>query len=562
MVNHLNHLNLTKGKISKLYKKKKQTLKKKKNGKRGRQSGRSYRKKRHLNLANKTMKNMQHGGGMFDWFTGKKNTSEGENQPLNNQPSSTEKPSFLSQLRGRQKPAINDYETPVINPLLQPKDIQQSNEKQEKMNQVIQELREKLKRDNKLQDSPDYENDDDVSNIPFEEEPTDKSVMNPIHLNQESTEYGQENQDTNDSLMNPMHFKESKVKPQENPVPLPQEEHLTPSTEYGEVIPETPEENLTSGMEYKTAEENLIPRIEYNQVTPEEVPTVNEESKPNCEYLNKIEIPQSHCLEGKEYKKLALKLHPDKNLACSVEAGEKFKELENQKCSNEDEEEVPIPQEYNEVTPEEEVPEVVKEEIPVPQEEVPEVVKEEIPVPQEEEEEEIPVPQEENLTSSTEYGEIIPDTPEEKHPVPLSAAPAAAAPAAVAPAAVAPAAVAPDVAAPVSKKANEEETITPTESTDSSLTELTNTFDQEVSRMPSSISNSFQNIIDYVSNQIVGKLSGYSSGGSDELQNGFIANNLNNRNFGVGGQKSSALTFGKGKTRRNHKKAKKYTRRV
>jgi len=536
MVNHLNHLNLTKGKISKLYKKKKQTLKKKKNGKRGRQNGRSYRKKRHLNLANKTMKNMQHGGGMFDWFTGKRNTSKGENQPLNNQPSSTEKPSFLSSLMRTKTPATNEYQPPVINPLLQPKDIQQSNEKQEKMNQVIQELREKLKRDNKLQDSPHYENDDDddVSNIPFDEEPTNKSVMNPIHLNQESTEYGQENQDTNDSLMNPMHFKESKVKPQENQVPLPQEEHLTPSTEYGEVIPETPEENLTPGMEYKTAEENLIPRIEYNQVTPEEVPMVNEESKPNCEYLNKIEIPQSHCLDEKEYKKLALKLHPDKNLACSAEANKKFQELENQKCSNEDEEEVPVPQEYNEVTPEEEVPQVVKEEVP-------EVVKEEIPVPQEE-----------NLTSSTEYGEIIPDTPEEKHLVPLSAAPPD----------VAPAVDAPDVAAPVSKKANEEETITPTESTDSSLTELTNTFDQEVSRMPSAVSNSFQNIIDYVSNQIVGKLSGYSSGGSDELQNGFIANNLNNRNFGVGGQKSSALTFGKGKTRRNHKKAKKYTRRV
>jgi hypothetical protein len=382
-----------------------------------------------------------------------------------------------------------------MNPMLQSKDI---NEKQEKMNQVIQELREKLKRDNKLQDSPYYENDDDVSNIPFDEEPTDKSLMNPIHLNAAS------------------------------PAPVPEEEHLTPSTEYGEVIPETPEENL-------------IPRIEYNQVTPEEVPMVNEESKPNCEYLNKIEIPQSHCLEGKEYKKLALKLHPDKNLACSAEANEKFQELENRKCSNEDEEvtqeqqeEVPVPQEYNEVTPEE---------IPVPQEEVPEVVKEEIPVPQ-----------------------------EEKHPVPFSQENQAsiAAPVASPIAASIASPHAASITAPIPKNTIEEETKTPTETTDfslSSLTEPTNTFDQEeeeeeISRMPSSISNSFQNIIDYVSNQIVGKLSNILSGGSDELQNGFIANNLNNRNFGVGGQKSPALTFGKGKTRRNHKKAKKYTRRV
>ena len=550
MVNHLNHLNLTKGKISKLYKKKKQSLKKKKNGKHGKQSGRSYRKKRHLNLANKTMKNMQHGGGMFDWFTGKKNTSEGENQPLNNQPSSTEKPGFLSSLIGTKTPTTNYYETPVMNPILQSSDIQQSqsNEKHGKMNQVIQDLREKLKRDNKLQDSPHYENDDDVSNIPFDEEPTDKSLMNPIHLNQPTTEYGQE-----------------------NPVPLPQEkEHLTSNTEYGKIIPETQEENLTPSMEYKTAQENQVPRIEYNQVTPEEVPMVNEESKPNCEYLNKIEIPQSHCLEGKEYKKLALKLHPDKNLACSAEAKEKFQELENQKCSNEDEEEeVPVPQEYNEV--------------PVPPAE------EEVPVPQEYNEvtpEEIPVPQEENLTSSTEYGEIIPETPEEKHFVPPALTPSPAPSPALAPTvapspvptvapspapalahAIAPA-LSPTVAPAVSKKMIEENT-TPTESTVSSLTEPSNIFDQEeqeVSRMPSAVSNSFQNIIDYVSNQIVGKLSNILSGGSDELQNGFIANNLNNRNFGVGGQKSSTLTFGREtpphKTRRNHKKAKKYTRRV
>ena len=494
MVNHLNHLNLTKGKISKLYKKKKQTLKKKKNGKHGKRSGRSYRKKRHLNLANKTMKNMQHGGGeggFLDWFTGKKNTSEGESQPLNNQPSSTVKPGFLSSLMRTKTPATNEYQPPVMNPLLQPNDIQEANEKQEKMNQVIQELREKLKRDNKLQDSPDYENaDDEVSNLPFEEEPTDKSVMNPIH----STEYGQE-----------------------NPIPLTQEEKpLTSSTEYGEIIPETPEENLS-------------PRIEYNQVTPEEVPMVNEESKPSCEYLNKIEIPQSHCLDEKEYKKLALKLHPDKNLACSQEANKKFQELNNQKCSNqEEEEEVPVPQEYHEVTPEEVPVPQEEEEIPVPQEE------EEIPVPQKEEEVPVPRPEEEeNLNSSTEYGEIIPETPEEKHPVPLP------------------------VASPVSKDIIEEDTATPTESS------LTDTFDQEVSRMPSSISNSFQNIIDYLSNQIVGKLSGYSSGGSDELQNGFIANNLNNRSLGVGGQKSP-LRPPPCKTRRSKKKSKisKGTRKV
>ena len=301
---------------------------------------------------------------------------------------------------------------------------------------------------------------------------------------------------------------------EENPIPSTEyktaEENPIPSTEY-----KTAEENLTPSMEYKTAEENPIPRIEYNQVTPEEVPIL---SKPSCEYLNKIEIPQSHCLDEKEYKKLALKLHPDKNFACSQEANEKFKELNNQKCSNqEEEEEVPVPQEE-------------EEEIPVPQEEEEVTVPraEEVPVPQEDEEVPVP-PLEENLNSSTEYGEIIPETPD----LP--------------------------VAAPVSKDIIEEETATPTESTDSSLTD---TFDQEVSRMPSSISNSFQNIIDYLSNQIVGKLSRYSSGGSDELQNGFIANNLNNRNFGVGGQKSHVLTYGGKKTRRNYKKAKKYTRRV
>jgi hypothetical protein len=64
---------------------------------------------------------------------------------------------------------------------------------------------------------------------------------------------------------------------------------------------------------------------------------------------------------------------------------------------------------------------------------------------------------------------------------------------------------------------------------------------------------------------IVGKISnvlGYSSGSNEEkLQNGFIANNLNNRTIGVGGRKSP-LRPPLCRTRRSYKKAKKYTRRV
>ena len=535
MTHYLNHLNLTKGKISKLYKKKKQTLKKK-HGKRIKRGGRSYRKKKHLNLANKTVKkkNMQNGGGMFDWLTSPTNKQE-QKQPLNTNNPSSSSQGLFSRLYGNKSPVMNEYQPPVINPILQPSDIQQSNEKQEKMNQVIQELREKLKRENKLQDSQPEVMDDDVSNIPFDEEPTDQSLMNPIHLNAGP----------------------------EKVVPVP-------STEYGEekVVP-VPSENQM---------------IEYNQVTPEEnaeneTPQVNpEELKPsnNCDYLNEIEIPE--CMDKKTYKKLALKVHPDKNKMCINEANRKFNKLNDnfndENCKKNDnavpqqeEEVVPVPQQEKEeeVVPlpqqQEEVVPVPQEVFPVPQQQeevvpVPQQREEVVPVPQEEKEEEVvPVPQEEKEE------EVVP-LPQENR---ISQE------------------VAPEKV-PVPNNKVEEETKTPTESTDfslSGLTEPTNTFDQEdqeISKMPSSVSNSFQNIIDYVADQIVGKISnalGYSSGSNEEkLQNGFIANNLNNRIIGVGGRKSLRHPPPEGKgdglplrpplcrTRRSYKKAKKYTRRV
>ena len=79
--------------------------------------------------------------------------------------------------------------------------------------------------------------------------------------------------------------------------------------------------------------------------------------------------------------------------------------------------------------------------------------------------------------------------------------------------------------------------------------------------LPVPISNSFQTIIDYLSNEIVGKISnvlGLSSSNQEKLQNGFIANNLNNRTMGMDSQE----VYG-GKSRKNHnrKKSKKYTRR-
>jgi hypothetical protein len=80
---------------------------------------------------------------------------------------------------------------------------------------------------------------------------------------------------------------------------------------------------------------------------------------------------------------------------------------------------------------------------------------------------------------------------------------------------------------------------------------------EEESRMPVSVSNSFQTIIDYVSSNIASKLSsvlGYSNLGQDnagDLQNGYIANNINNRTIGSsqGGKKS----------RRHRRKPKKFT---
>ena len=570
MTHYLNHLNLTKGKISKLYKKKKQTLKKK-HGKRIKRGGRSYRKKKHLNLANKTVKkkNMQNGGGMFDWLTSPTNKQE-EKQPLNTNNPSSSSQGLFSRLYGNKSPVMNEYQPPVINPILQPSDIQQSNEKQEKMNQVIQELRDKLKRENKLQDSQPEVMDDDVSNIPFDEEPTDQSLMNPIHLNAgpekvvpvPSTEYGEE-----------------KVVP-------------VPSTEYGEEkVVTVPSENQM---------------IEYNQVTPEEnaeneTPQVNpEELKPsnNCDYLNEIEIPE--CMDKKTYKKLALKVHPDKNKMCINEANRKFNKLNDnfndENCKKNDnavpqqeEEVVPVPQEEKEEEEKEKEEEEEEEVVPVPQQEeeeevvpvpqqekegvvpVPQQEKEEVvPVPQQEKEEVVPVPQQqEEVVPVPKENRISQEVAPEEVPVPKENR------------------ISQEVApeeVPVPNNNVEEETKTPTESTDfslSGLTEPTNTFDQEdqeISKMPSSVSNSFQNIIDYVADQIVGKISnalGYSSGSNEEkLQNGFIANNLNNRNFGVGGRKSLRHPPPEGKgdglplrpplcrTRRSYKKAKKYTRRV
>jgi len=69
------------------------------------------------------------------------------------------------------------------------------------------------------------------------------------------------------------------------------------------------------------------------------------------------------------------------------------------------------------------------------------------------------------------------------------------------------------------------------------VSEPSSSLDME-SKMPTSVSNSFQNIIDYVSTNIANKVSsllGYTGSGqdqTDELQNGFIANNINNRIMG------------------------------
>ena len=79
-----------------------------------------------------------------------------------------------------------------------------------------------------------------------------------------------------------------------------------------------------------------------------------------------------------------------------------------------------------------------------------------------------------------------------------------------------------------------------------------------VSNMPVNISNSFQEIIDYTADQIVNRLStsmNLSLTNNKTLQNGFVSNNLNANTIG-----SEVFNGGK-RSRRSHKKSKKYTRR-
>ena len=76
-----------------------------------------------------------------------------------------------------------------------------------------------------------------------------------------------------------------------------------------------------------------------------------------------------------------------------------------------------------------------------------------------------------------------------------------------------------------------------------------------VSNMSEPISNSFENIMDYFSNQIVNKLSNLFKMQNEKkhLQNPFISNNINNRTIGSYSQQG-------GKSRKQSKQSKKYTR--
>jgi hypothetical protein len=78
---------------------------------------------------------------------------------------------------------------------------------------------------------------------------------------------------------------------------------------------------------------------------------------------------------------------------------------------------------------------------------------------------------------------------------------------------------------------------------------------ESVSNMSEPISTSFENIMDYFSNQIVNKLSNVFKMQNEKkhLQNPFISNNINNRTIGSNSQQG-------GKSRKQSKQSKKYTR--
>ena len=509
MTNHLNHLNLTKGKISKLYKKKKQTVKKRKNGKKNKRLGISHKKRKHFNLANKSLKKNQKGGGLLDWLTGSQEKPASDNQSVNNNNSSTGE---------------------AFNPLQQnPNLVSNTNQnvdvdvddKKLKMDEVIKDLRNKLKRENKLQESysePSLNNFEDnhlesseniklpvYSQIPPDESekseivPSTPPVQNVMDIPKEETEYSEIVPST---------------PPVQNMMDVPKEE-----TEYSEIVPSTPVQNMMDVPKEETEYIEIVPSTPVQNVT--DVPkeeTEYSEIVPSTPVQNVMDVPK----EETEYSEIVPSTQLPEDAKPETEYSEIVPSVQNPVQNV-----IDIPKEeteYSEIVPSTSAQNVMN--VPKEETEYSEIVPSvQNPVPEETEYSEIvpSTPPVQNVMDvpkeETEYSEIVPSTP----PI-------------------------------LQESNNNNESI-------SQITDSNFRTNESSTTLPVPISNSFQTIIDYLSNEIVGKISnvlGLSSSNQEKLQNGFIANNLNNRTMGMDSQE----VYG-GKSRKNHnrKKSKKYTRR-
>jgi len=544
-----NHLNLTKGKIRKLYKKKRQTLKKRKNGKR--KSGISQKKGMNsLNLSHKTLKNMKGGdmfGGVLGWLTGKKSTAKSNNlnhpmtnssfsinplhqssiSPSNNSPiapSSTHNPIL---------PSINSFEPASSSSLISPL----TDDKQTKMNAVIQELRDKLNSENKLQDSEmipeNVEPSIPISN-PFESNvsvSTNENENVPVPNVNLGTEEEKVNtglaplpEALQEPLKEPLPVQEQAQEPLPSPLPITQPEQEPvplPITQ-----PEQEPAPLTLPEQEPVPLEEPLTFKRLDEKVPSDRATVGDDT----EYSEVItSSPQENYMENEEKNTSNIETpHPSTELLESLNDDTTSHQVTvGESENNETLPPTPINEPSNNL---------MSEQNPVP------------PIPAIDSEPE-PELQPENTMKSV--NQVTPSEPVNDEPIKEQTN------------VVTPVAELPQeleeppinvVTPPIELEEPPINVVTPVtelpqELEEPSVNVVTPPLEQEEepeynSQMPVSVSNSFQTIIDYVSTNIANKLAGlfgsnhYGQDQFEDVQNGFIANNINNRTMGSQGGKT------------------------